>query len=92
MAGQAPPILNDLFPEDVACPRCRWTLFTGGMDEDAHAVACGPLPGRKGTFLENYFAKNAASTSEDLGDLCAPERDQGKHVKEAPKSKEGQED
>mmetsp|Transcript_42760 Transcript_42760/g.118066 ORF Transcript_42760/g.118066 Transcript_42760/m.118066 type:complete len:228 (+) Transcript_42760:1-684(+) len=31
---------------DVACPRCSWTLFTGGMDEDAHEATCGPLPGR----------------------------------------------
>eukprot|EP00928_Gymnodinium_smaydae_P049048 TRINITY_DN32886_c0_g1_i1.p1 TRINITY_DN32886_c0_g1~~TRINITY_DN32886_c0_g1_i1.p1 ORF type:complete len:172 (+),score=20.60 TRINITY_DN32886_c0_g1_i1:64-579(+) len=35
-----------VFPEDIACPRCSWTLFTGGMDEDAHASVCGPLPGR----------------------------------------------
>ena len=34
-------------PTDVACPRCQWTLLTGGMTEEAHAAVCGPIPGRR---------------------------------------------
>jgi hypothetical protein len=33
--------------QDVKCPRCSWTLLTGGMTEDAHEVVCGTIPGRK---------------------------------------------
>lgn len=38
---------EDLELDDVKCPRCSWTVLTGGMTEEAHAAVCGPIPGRR---------------------------------------------
>merc|ERR1712032_1482508 len=79
--------LHPLASEDVVCPRCSWTLFTGGLTEDAHAAVCGPIPGRESPdemFERLLKQSDDAGHREDPTDMFCQRHEENEDLKEGP--------
>eukprot|EP00930_Biecheleria_cincta_P069216 TRINITY_DN56988_c0_g1_i1.p1 TRINITY_DN56988_c0_g1~~TRINITY_DN56988_c0_g1_i1.p1 ORF type:complete len:219 (-),score=17.54 TRINITY_DN56988_c0_g1_i1:61-684(-) len=52
-----------LMPKDIECPKCSWTLLTGGMTEEAHEAVCGPVDSESGLDAQDPIPLGHGTTS-----------------------------